>query len=64
MGLWKNGLYYGPYLGYYISESKLWLITKKEYIKTANETLQDYNINITTNEHHHLGTVVGSNGNK
>ena len=37
---------------------------KKKYTKTANETLQDYNINITTNEHHHLRTVVGSNENK
>ena len=26
---WKNLLHYGPYLGYYVKESKSWLIIKK-----------------------------------
>ena len=30
----------------------------------ANEIFQDYNIKITTDEHRHLGAVVGSNENK
>ena len=55
---------YGPYLGYYANESKSWLIIKGEYIEIANETLQDYNIKITTNGHCHLGAVVGSNEDK
>ena len=64
MEWWKNVLYYGPYLGYYISESISQLITTEEYIRTANETFQEYNINITTDGHHHLSSVVGSNENK
>ena len=41
---WKNVLHYGPYLGYYINESKSWLIMKEEYIQIAKETfrLRDY----------------------
>ena len=27
---WKNLLHYGPYLGYYVNESKSWLIIKEE----------------------------------
>ena len=61
---WKNVLYYGPYLGYYINESKSWLIIKEEYIQIAKETFRDYNIKITTDGHRHLGAVVGSNENK
>ena len=61
---WKNVLYYGPYLGYYINESKSWLIIKEEYIQRAKETFRDYNIKITTDGHRHLGAVVGSNENK
>ena len=30
---WKNVLHYGPYLGYYVNVSKLWLIMKEEYIE-------------------------------
>ena len=37
---------------------------KEEYIEIANETLQDYNIKITTNGHRHPGAAVGSNQNK
>ena len=32
---WKNVLHYGPYLGYYVNELKLWLIIKEEYIEIA-----------------------------
>ena len=56
---WKNALHYGPYLGYYVNESKPWLIMKEEYIQIANKTFRDYNIKITTD-----GAVVGSNENK
>ena len=61
---WKNVLHYGPYLGYYVNESKSWLIIKEEYIQIAKETFPDYNIKITTNGHRHLGAVVGANENK
>ena len=61
---WKNVLHYGPYLGYYVNESKSLLIMKKEYIQIANETFRDYNIKITTDGHCHLGAVVGSSENK
>ena len=37
---WKNVLHYGPYLGYYLDESKSWLIIKEEYIEIANETFR------------------------
>ena len=58
---WKNVLHYGPYLGYYINESKSWLIINDEYIQIKKETFQDYNIKITTDGHRHLSAVVGSN---
>ena len=58
---WRNVLHYGPYLGYYVNESKSWLIVKKECIQIANETFRYNNIKITTNGHRHLGAVVGSN---
>ena len=61
---WKNVLYYGPYLGYYINESKSWLIIKEEYIQIAKKTFRHYNIKIKTDGHRHLGAVVGSNENK
>ena len=61
---WKNVLSYGPYLGYYVNESKSWLIMREEYIQIANETFRDYNIKITTDEHRHLGAVVGLNENR
>ena len=35
---WKIFLHYSPYLGYYVNESKSWLIIKEEYIEIANET--------------------------
>ena len=56
---WKNVLYHGPYLGYYVKESKSWLITKEEYIEIANGTFRDYNIKITTGGYRHLDAVVG-----
>ena len=37
---------------------------KEEYIVVVNKIFQDYNIKITTDGHHHLGAVVGSNENK
>ena len=52
------------YLGYYVNELKSWLIVKEEYIEIANETCREYNIKITTDGHHHLDAVVGSNENK
>ena len=61
---WKNVLYYGPYLGYYVNVSKSWLIMKEEYIEIPNETFRDYNIKITTDGHRHRGALVGSNENK
>ena len=63
---WKNVLHYGPYLGYYINESKSWLIMKEEYIQIAKETfrLRDCNIKTTTDGHRHLGFCVCSNENK
>ena len=61
---WKDVLYYGPYLGYYLNESNSWLIMKEEFIKIANEIFQDYNIKIATDDHRHLGVVVGLNENK
>ena len=61
---WKNVLHYGPYLGYYINESKSWLIMKEEYIQIAKETFRDYNRKITTDGHRPLGVVVGSNKSK
>ena len=39
---WRNVLHYGPYLGYYVNESKSWLIMKKEYMQIANETFRDF----------------------
>ena len=36
---WKNVLHYGPYLGYYVKESKSWLIIKEEYIEIVKETI-------------------------
>ena len=61
---WKNVLYFGPYLGYYVNEPKSWLIMKEEYIQIANETFRDYNIKITIDGHRHLGAAIGSNENK
>ena len=61
---WRNVLHYGPYLGYYVNESKSWLIMKKEYMQIANETFRDFNIKIITYGHRHLAPVVGSNENK
>ena len=60
----KNVLHYGPYLGYYINESKSWLIMKEEYIQIAKETFRGYNRKITADGHRPLGVVVGSNKNK
>ena len=37
---------------------------KEECIVLVNKTFQDYNTKITTDGHHHLGAVVGSNENK
>ena len=56
----KNVLHYGSYLGYYVNESKSWLIIKEEYIEIANETFRDYNIKITSDGHRHLGAGCGS----
>ena len=56
----KNILHYGSYLGYYVNESKSWLIIKEEYIETANETFRDYNIKITSDGHRNLGAGFGS----
>ena len=47
---WKNVFHYGPYLGYYVYESKSWLIMKEEYIQIAKETFRDYNIKLTTDD--------------
>ena len=52
------------YLGYYVNESKSWLIMKEDYIEIANKAFHDYNIKITTDGHRHLSAVVGSNENK
>ena len=57
-------MHYGPYLGYYVNESKSWLIMKEGYIEIENETFQNYNIKIKTDGHHHLSAVVGSNKNQ
>ena len=35
---WKNFLHYGPYLDYFVNESKSWLIIKEEYVQIAKET--------------------------
>ena len=59
----KNVLHYGPYLVYYVNESKSWSKMKEEYIEIANETFQDYNVKITDG-HRHLGAAVDSNENK
>ena len=56
--LWKNVLHHGLYLGYYVNESKSWLIIKEEYIEIANETFRDSKLKITTGGHHHLDAVV------
>ena len=53
----KNVLHYGPYLVYYVNESKSWSKMKEEYIEIANETFQDYNVKITDG-HRHLGAAV------
>ena len=37
---------------------------KEEYIEIAIETLQDYNIKITTYRRQRQGAVIGSNENK
>ena len=55
---WKNVSHYAPYLGYYVNETKSWLIMKEEYTEIANETFRGYNIKITTHGHRHLGAVV------
>ena len=34
---WKNLLHYGPYLGYYVNESKSWLIIKEESKQRKSE---------------------------
>ena len=57
-------MHYGPNLGYYVNESKPWLIIKEEYTQIAKETFRYDNIKITTDGHRHLGFVVGSNENK
>ena len=56
----KNVLHYGSYLGYYVNESKSWLIIKEEYIEIANETFRDYNIKITSDGHRNLVADFGS----
>ena len=61
---WENVLHYDPYLGYYVNESKSWLIIKEEYIEIANEIFQDYNIKITFDGPRHLGAVVVLNEDK
>ena len=61
---WKNVLHYGPYLGYFVNESKSWLIIKEKYVQIAKETFRDYSIKITTDGHRHLGTIIGSSENK
>ena len=54
----KNVLRHGLYLGFYVNESKSWLIIKEEYIEIANETFRDSNLKITTGGHRHLDAVV------
>ena len=57
---WDELLESGPALGYFPTAKKCWLITKPEKEHAAMEVFGDTAINITTEDHKHLGAAPGS----
>ena len=50
----------GSSYGYFVNESKTWLIVKPEYFDLAKEVFQDTGIGITSEGKRHLGASIGS----
>ena len=61
---WDMVLNYGPYLVYYVNETKSWLIVKEEHLEQAKTSFHGSSLTISTEGHRHLGTVVGTDENK
>ena len=58
---WDNVVNEGNKFGYYVNESKSWLILKDENnVETAKEIFKDSEIMITTEGKRHLGASLGS----
>ena len=50
----------GPSFGYYANPSKMWLVTKDDYLEEASAIFADSGVNITSNGRPYLGAVIGS----
>ena len=58
---WDNVITEGKKLGYFVNESKSWLILKDpKQLESANQIFRDSNINFTTEGKRHLGAALGS----
>ena len=56
----SNLITQGPAYGYHVNLSKTWLITKEQFLPTANRLFKDSNIKITLEGRLLLGSVMGS----
>ena len=53
-------IYLGPFLGYFVEESKSWLVTKEKYLNLATQLFQNSTIKITSSGRRHLGAFIGT----
>ncbi len=55
---WDAIIKHGPLLGYFVEESKSWLIVKEENSEIERELFKSSPIKITTSGRRHLGTII------
>ena len=56
---WEKLNEIGPSFGCYPNAGKTWLVTKEEHLQVAQELFAIHRINLTTNGHQYLGSVIG-----
>ena len=58
---WDNVITQGSKFGYYVNQSKYWLIIKtEENLEYARTLFRDSNVNFTTERKRHLGASIGN----
>ena len=57
---WDSLLVLGTRCGYFLNGTKSWLVVKEDAVVTAREVFNGSDIHITTEGHHYLGGVIGS----
>ena len=56
---WDNIVEYGPFIGYFVKESKSWLVVKHQYLEKAEKLFANSGIKVSTNGRKDLGSVIG-----